>query len=660
MPIWSAEIKELDTLFTSIKGRFPELEKELEQLIKTEDPNVVMLYSRRCLEVIITDLCESELKRARKTEPLKGIIDKLNREEKVPSHIITSMHSLNSLSTYGAHPKEFDPEQVKPVLSNLTIIIKWYLKYKDTQAISKQETEEVKTGSISPEDTIEHIKKPKKRLIYLLSGLALIAAIIIVALFLFNIISGEKPTKELEKSIIVLPFENISPDPDQEYFCDGMTEEVITDLSKIHDICVISRNTAMTFKGTKKRTHEIAKEVNVKYVLEGSVRKSGSYLRITAQLIDAETDAHLWAEKYSGTLDDVFDIQEEVSGAIADALKVKLNPEERKNITQRPIDNVQAYEYYLKARQEIYRFSEEGLERALQYLEKGLEITGENALLYSCMGNAYFQYWNLGIRLDESYLAKAGDCAERIFQIESNSHYGHLILGLIQTYNDPKDAIREFKIVLKDDPYNDDALLWLCICLVHLGKGEDIDSLFEQLLRTDPLNSIVKVIPGLRLYYRGQFKHALDSMEKAYQPDKEDLIVIWQYGRVLASCGLIEEAIRAFDTVAEKSTTGLASLSCLYSFALRDKKQDVLQSINPDIEQWAHKDFAASLWLAECLAITGECDKAIEWLEQAVNLGFVNYPYLNEYDVFLNNLRGEKKFILLMERVKRKWENFKV
>src|SRR4030043_304127 len=128
MQICPAEIKELESLYTSIKGRFPELEKELEQLIKFDDANVIMLYSRRCLEVIITDLCECELKRSRKTEPLKGIIDKLSHEEKVPSNIIASMEGLNSLSTFGAHPKEFDPEQVKPGLNNLTIIIKWYLK----------------------------------------------------------------------------------------------------------------------------------------------------------------------------------------------------------------------------------------------------------------------------------------------------------------------------------------------------------------------------------------------------------------------------------------------------------------------------------------------------------------------------------------------------
>jgi len=129
MTIWSSEIKDLEILNVSVVGKLPLLEKELEQLINTQDANVVMLYSRRCLEVIVTDLCEYELKRPRKTEPLKGIIDKLNSEEKVPSHIITSMLGLNSLSTYGAHPKDFDPEQVKPALSNLSVIIKWYINY---------------------------------------------------------------------------------------------------------------------------------------------------------------------------------------------------------------------------------------------------------------------------------------------------------------------------------------------------------------------------------------------------------------------------------------------------------------------------------------------------------------------------------------------------
>jgi dienelactone hydrolase len=141
MQIWSSEIKELTILYESFKGQLPELEKELERLVKADDENMILLYSRRCLEVIITDLCECELKRDRGTEPLKGIIDKLHKEKKIPSYIIASMHGLNELSTFGTHPKDFDPEQVKPVLNNLDIIIKWYLKYKNIRLSYRQKQE---------------------------------------------------------------------------------------------------------------------------------------------------------------------------------------------------------------------------------------------------------------------------------------------------------------------------------------------------------------------------------------------------------------------------------------------------------------------------------------------------------------------------------------
>ena len=158
--------------------------------------------------------------------------------------------------------------------------------------------------------------------------------------------TAEKSIRQ-EKSIIVLPFENMSPDPDQEYFSDGLTEEIITDLSHIHDLLVISRSSAMTYKGTNKKISEIAVEVSVRFVLEGSVRRAGNKLRITAQLIDALTDTHLWAEKYNGLLDNIFDIQEKVSHSIAEALKIKLAPEEEKKILSRPIDNFHVYDLHI-------------------------------------------------------------------------------------------------------------------------------------------------------------------------------------------------------------------------------------------------------------------------------------------------------------------------
>jgi hypothetical protein len=227
MQIWSAEIKELESLFASIKGRFPELEKDLEHLIKTDDENVALLYSRRCLEIIVTDLCENELKRPRKTEPLKGIIDKLNREEKVPSNIITSMDHLNSMSTFGTHPKEFDPEQVRPVLINLATILKWYLKYKNVEMVqvaeikteekemfTREEEYSVPEKSQTPEKP-DHVKKSPDKSFYKKPGvwassLVVFLTILIVVFQIFyrNRVkwANEKAIPEIEQRINEMNF----------------------------------------------------------------------------------------------------------------------------------------------------------------------------------------------------------------------------------------------------------------------------------------------------------------------------------------------------------------------------------------------------------------------------------------------------------------------
>jgi uncharacterized protein (TIGR02145 family) len=212
MTIWAGEINELNKVYSSFKGNLPDIMKEMEQLIRTDDPNVVMLYSRRCLEVIITDLCEIELKRPRKTEPLKGIIDKLNSEEKVPSYIITSMLSLNSMANYGAHPKDFDPEQVRPVLNNLNIIIKWYLKYKDFKVVSKTDTVEEKKESIAQVAPEKTSHKSWKRSFLIPAG------VFVLAVFLFSFLvsrfSGSGNKRHVDN---MSPYNFIDPRDKQSY-----------------------------------------------------------------------------------------------------------------------------------------------------------------------------------------------------------------------------------------------------------------------------------------------------------------------------------------------------------------------------------------------------------------------------------------------------------
>jgi TolB-like protein len=304
-----------------------------------------------------------------------------------------------------------------------------------------------------------------------------------------NLVHGTNENTAIpEKSIIVLPFENLSPDPHQEYFSDGLTEEVISDLSLIPDLLVISRSSAMTFKGGKNTIKEIAEKVNVRYVLEGSVRKAANNLRITAQLIDSKNDAHIWAEKYSGTLDDIFDIQEKVSKSIFKALKVKLTPEENYRIDERPIDNFSAFEYYLKARAEVLMLTEDAISRAIQYLNNALEMIGENALLYSGMAFAYLQMVNIGAKHDE-FLAMAEDYARKAVSLDPELAKAHATLGWVLMWSNPRAANQHLKKAYAISP-NDQMVLQgvLVYYIQETGKISEASRLNERLNRVDPFD----------------------------------------------------------------------------------------------------------------------------------------------------------------------------
>jgi TolB-like protein len=276
---------------------------------------MILLYSRRCLEVIITDLCECELKRPRKTEPLKGIIDKLQKEEKVPSHIIASMHGLNELSTFGTHPKEFDPHQVKPVLNNLDIIIKWYLKYKESQIKGKVTSDAEKLQKPLILTISKPWNKTKKILTYSFSFLLVFTAVL--AVIKFNVFS-----KKVEKSIAILPFRNDSRDSATAIIMDGVYEEILNKLQAIKELTPISRTSVEQYRNTIKSLPEIAQERHVNYIVEGSGQKSGDSLILRVQLIEIRKgrERHLMGKSFRQKLESAgafFNIQSLVAQSIA-------------------------------------------------------------------------------------------------------------------------------------------------------------------------------------------------------------------------------------------------------------------------------------------------------------------------------------------------------
>jgi TolB-like protein/Flp pilus assembly protein TadD len=474
------------------------------------------------------------------------------------------------------------------------------------------------------------------------------------------------PTAEAKdrNSIIVLPFDNMSPDPGDAYFSDGLTEEIITSLSQIHSLRVISRSSAMILKGTQKDVRTIGRELDVQYVLEGSVRKAGEELRITAQLIDANTDEHKWAEKYAGVLGDVFSIQEAVSRSIAEALELEMTTEEERCLTKRPIDDVQAYDCHLRARHETLRWTRRGLERATRYLKDGIEIVGENAALLFGLGYVQVTYVWAGLESGEEgeeCLTRADDYASKIFALESDSPQGHCLLGLTHfTRNRQREAISHLRKVLRQDPTNPDAIWILMVLYFAVGKVEPAAPLAKLLLETDPLSPITHNVVGAYYLMAGHPQRALAAARRIFEMEPEDHLSRHVLVLLLLLNDLAEEAKSHAEGWKDDTPENVSHwVLSLYAAALRQDRSELNRLAALDYSAAAKGQFDHSWHVAHCFALVGDSENAVNWLKNSVSLGFINYPVLSR-DPVLAKLKDEPRFIELMESVHREWERFEV
>jgi TolB-like protein/Flp pilus assembly protein TadD len=485
MPVWSAEIKELERLYESFKGQLPELEKELGQLIQFDDPNVILLYSRRCLEVIITDLCECELKRQRGTEPLKGLIDKLNKEKKTPGHIASSMYGLNELSTYGTHPKDFDPEQVKPVLNNLDIIIKWYIKYREAGGITRQKPADKANLDINP---IKEFKRQRsisdRNLRGIIAGLFILAAIIIAVIFFSNISKSGRIDKGTEKSIAVLPFKLLSDEPDKQYLADGMMDAIMLHLSKINDLRVMSRTSVEQYRGTTKTIRNIGRELNVAYLLEGSFQKFGDDTKLIVQLIKADKESHVWANEYSNKWSEVFSLQSDVAQKIASELMVAITPEVIEEMSEKPTENLEAYQAYLRGRYyaEQPHFTENNWKLALENYQEAVDMDTTFALAWGELARVHARLIFLRQDLSESRYKKAQQAAANASRLGHDQARVHIALGYYYLYafRDETQALKHLEIAEKNLPNDVDVILEKSAIIMTRGRWDESINLLEK------------------------------------------------------------------------------------------------------------------------------------------------------------------------------------
>ena len=377
MAIWSSEIKELEQLYESLKGQLPELEKELGRLIKADDENMILLYSRRCLEVILTDLCECELKRERGTEPLKGIIDKLHKEGKVPAHIITSMHGLNDLSAYGAHPKDFDPRQVRTTLINLETILEWYIKHKGIDIRGKEEVQ-FKSESLEEvrkEARIEGQEKPvKSSKQKLLSGALITAILAIAAIVAYPKIFNKKSLENLKSSdgrisVAVMPFQNMTNDSTWNVWQEGIQDILVTCLSNspeelkvrqtesVNDL-ILSKGLSNYASITPTLASNVSQMLAANVFIYGSIKQAGPTLRINAQLIDSKTEETIKSFELDAPdkEENIFKVIDSLKLVIKNFLLIskleKEMPVGYKNVGS--TDSPEAFKYYIYGQKALY------------------------------------------------------------------------------------------------------------------------------------------------------------------------------------------------------------------------------------------------------------------------------------------------------------------
>jgi TolB-like protein/tetratricopeptide (TPR) repeat protein len=477
-----------------------------------------------------------------------------------------------------------------------------------------------------------------------------------------SLLEDKPPIKE--KSIIVLPFENISPDPDQEYFSDGLTEEIITDLSHVHDLLVISRSSAMTFKGTKKTIPEIAQTVNVRYVLEGSVRKFGNNLRITAQLIDSSTDLHLWADKFSGTLDDVFEMQEKVSRVIVERLKVHLTPEETKKIAEKSITDLKAYECYLRATSALERATEDGVKEAIRNLELAVQIVGENVLLYYGLGFAYWWFANLGISIEEN-LKICKEYAGKAISIDPMSTRAKALYWFAGINYQDNQHLREAQLHLKEVLERDSneplALLGLLCIYIWAGQVSEGMTIYRRYAEREPIAFYTYVMPFFICLADGKFDAALEEYRRglkaiAYAPSWKSY-----YPWALAWVGRTEEAIAEADLNAKNTPDAVhTKLALVLKHCLQGDVGSALDLLTKQFYDWCYGECTWSYFISVAFALADAKQYSMDWLEHSIDLGWINYPLLAVKDPLLANIRNEARFKKLLQRVKYEWENFEV
>jgi TolB-like protein/thioredoxin-like negative regulator of GroEL len=463
----------------------------------------------------------------------------------------------------------------------------------------------------------------------------------------------DAPLRIQAASILVAPIDDQNIEADSSYVADGLTEEIIIELSKHPSFRVISYASAMRLKD--KVLQNAARELDVDYILEGSIRRNGDMLRVTLQLRNVDASEAQWSERYSGTLAELFDMHDQVAAAVT--AQLTQHTASPTSARKEKLEDSQAVESYLRARYEMYKFSREGLQQAEQHLSNGLVVVGPNIRLLATLGHVYARYSEIGLDPEGQLLEKAAGCATAVFDLDPDSPLGYALLGHVQFHSGALRSAREpLERSVAARATDPDTHLMLGYLYALIGRNQQASDLFAEALTIDPLTPINHCMPGFVALMEGRNTDALSHYRQFFRMDPYNAFALWSLAYVLLRNGEIGEASNVVDELRLNHPNSImTSLADAILSGIRGNRDACRNALTSELRQAARYSELFSREITHCLALIGDIDDALDWFANTIRIGNINYPFWAEHNDWVDSMRRTRRFRTILGNVEREW-----
>jgi adenylate cyclase len=457
----------------------------------------------------------------------------------------------------------------------------------------------------------------------------------------------------LSRRVAILPLANLTLDPQDEYFADGMTEELITGVSNIKDIRVIARTSVMKYKGATKGISEIASELNVGCVVEGSIRKQGNKVRIHVLMVDGKSEEHLFATTYDRDLQDIFAVQSEIAKLVSRAVKAKIRAIEKERIEKKPTSNIDAFSIYLKGRSVLHKRTKESMEEAAKLFLQATTMDDHYAKAFAGLADAYLLLGSYGYLETKEAYGKAKEYVSKALDLDPDLAEAHVSLAfLLETfYHDFVAARKEYEKAISLNPSYAQARHWYGLNLTIFGELDEAASQVEKALQEDPLSAQIATVLGGIYDYLGRSEEALFQWNKALMSSPDNVSVYLNRGAYFAKVGKREEALSDIEKAMEL-TGGEAVVKCIlaYVYAVLQDRQEA-EKVLQEVTELSTKEYVSPWFIAMVHGALGNGDQFFEWAGKSVEDRSVELASLVNPDQTFDSVRKDLRYGELMRKL---------